>query len=162
MIETPRLLLRHFEEGDLEALASLLADPEVMRFSLGKQTLSQAQKTLQNFIKAPSEKCIVQFALVHKESGAFVGFCGIFKQEIDGFRFAELGYRLVRTFWGQGYAYEAAVAVKKHAEEKCGIHELYSIIEPENLRSIRLAENLGAKKWKETLYHGLKVHLYKY
>jgi RimJ/RimL family protein N-acetyltransferase len=55
----------------------------------------------------------------------------------------ELGWGLVRSAWGHGYAFEAAVAARDWIRAQ-GFERLISLVNPENTRSVRLAERLGA------------------
>ena len=83
------------------------------------------------------------WALEKQESGAFVGRVGLHYP--DGWPGRELGWALVRRFWGHGLAEESCRAVLRHAYETLGWSHLISLIHPDNDRSIRLAERLGAR-----------------
>jgi RimJ/RimL family protein N-acetyltransferase len=140
-LRTSRLLLRAFHAGDLDAYAAMNADPEVRQF-LGGRVLTQ-QETW-----AAMETALGQWALR--------GY-GFFSVEVGG-RFAgrvgvlhpadwpepELAWGLARPFWGQGLATEAAAAIRDWAFARFALPRLVSFIMPENTRSRRVAEKLGA------------------
>ncbi len=69
--------------------------------------------------------------------------------DIDGVAEFEIGYRLIRSVWGNGYATEAAIAVRDHAFTVLNLTRLVALIEPVNNRSIRVAEKLGMKYEKD-------------
>jgi RimJ/RimL family protein N-acetyltransferase len=79
---------------------------------------------------------------------------------IDGREEVELGYRLIRSRWGKGLATEAAIATVHYAFEVLKLPRLISIIEPENHRSIRVAEKCGLVSRKEAKFHGISVKIY--
>lgn len=101
------------------------------------------------------------YAVIHKEDHRIIGFVGLMNQTIDGEVHAELGYRLYRDSWGQGIASEAALAVGQYAFEQLGFDRIVSIIDPQNVRSLKVAERIGMVKWKETTFHGIYVHVYR-
>ena len=84
-----------------------------------------------------------------------IGDCGIILQEVEGERLYEIGYHLRRDFWGQGLATEAAVACRDWAFAHLKTDRLISLIRPENLPSLRVAERNGMTLWKEVNWRGL-------
>lgn len=91
-------------------------------------------------------------AVIERKSGLLIGSCGFFQQVILGKTEIELGYRLLKGHWGKGLATEACIAMKKHAFQEMGFTRLISIIENENVASIRVAQKTGLKLEKEMLY----------
>ena len=98
------------------------------------------------------------WAILFKETGDFVGDCGVTDQEVDGVIEPEIGWHVVRTRWRQGIATEAAVAHRDRAFADLGLERLISLIRPENVPSRRVAEKLGMTEEKETDRAGL-MHL---
>jgi len=85
IIETPRLMLRHFVESDLDALAALMANPDFMRFSSGIFTREQTANFLFDRIIAPARQGFPsQFGVVFREENRLIGYCGFFRQLVDG------------------------------------------------------------------------------
>ena len=81
--------------------------------------------------------------LVLKETGAFIGDCGITMQDWNGREVPEIGYHLRRDKWHQGYAAEAARACRDYAFTVLGFPEVYSIIRDTNFPSQRVALRSG-------------------
>ena len=144
--ETARLLLRHVDYNDLETFAALFADPEVMRFSLGRKSREETRRWI--------EGCLEDYrvdrwgyglwAVILKDTGRVIGFCDLTKfHDIDGQPEVEIGYRFVRSFWGKGYATETVIAVREYAFYRLGMRRLISLIEAENAASVHVAEKIG-------------------
>lgn len=162
-LETERLILREFTIDDLDAFAWLMADPEVMRFSLnGPMNKEQAREYLQRRIIAHySEHGYSLNAVVLKANNSLIGLIGLISQNIDGENKVELGYRLHPHYWGKGLATEACLVVCKHAFTELGMHELISIIDLKNTRSLEVAKRIGMQHWKNTSFHNFSVQIYK-
>ena len=160
--ETPRLILRKFNENDVEALLSFRGDPEVMRFSItGSETREDIQaKYLPGCLKRYSRDGLGQWAVVRKSDGMCVGECGICIQEVDGEREFEISYRIRRDCWGMGLATEAARACRDYGFKQVGLHRLISIIESDNAASIRVAEKMGMTLEKRASFHNISVLIY--
>ena len=160
--ETPRLILRKFNESDVEPLLSFLGDPEVMRFSIrGSVTREEIQtKYLPACLKRYFRDGLGQWAVVRKSDGRCVGECGICVQEVDGEREFEISYRMRRNCWGIGLATEAARACRDYGFQNVGLRRLISIIESENIASIRVAEKMGMTLEKRASFRGIPVLIY--
>ncbi len=164
--ETLRLQIRDYTPEDFEAFAILMADPEVMRFSVkGPLSREEAREHFQNRILDHYQA--YGFGLwalinkeINKEQQEIIGFTGLIAQEIDGEKKIELAYRILPKFWGRGLASEASEAVCKYAFTELKLKELISIIDPANARSLRLAERAGMHFLKKTQYHQLGVLIY--
>jgi RimJ/RimL family protein N-acetyltransferase len=77
-LETPRLILRDFQPEDLHQLAPILANPNVMKFSLtGVLSVSQVGAKIDNFISSYKEFGFGKWAVIFKESNKLIGYCGI-------------------------------------------------------------------------------------
>src|SRR5262249_26172267 len=114
--EAQRLFLRCFHVADLEAMAGVFGDPEVMRFGPGPQSRDWVQSWLRGCLE--DYYCKWGFglwAVVHKPDRRVIGYCGLTRfDDIDGQVEIELGYRLARADWARGLATEAA-AVRDYA-----------------------------------------------
>jgi len=161
--ETPRLILRKFNENDAEAIFSFQGDPEIMRFSVNGPATPEGIRTkyLPGCLTRYSRDGVGQWAVIRKSDGALIGECGICVHEVDGTREYEIGYRLRRDCWRQGLATEAARACRDYGFSKVGLSRLVSIIEAENAASIRVAKKIGMTFEKHVLFHQISALLYR-
>lgn len=162
LMETKRLVIRMFGKDDFEALAQILGDSEVMEYSLGgAMDRAEALDYFEKRFLGQYEYCGFGFwALIDRINGSLVGFAGLIIQEIDDKEEVELAYRIARRYWGQGLATEAAVAIRDYAFQELGLERLISIIEPRNVRSIRVAEKVGMRLAFQDTFHGFDVNIY--
>lgn len=145
IIETERLLLRLFEPGEGHLIYTLNEDPEVTRYTGDPvRDIEHANEVLEQVI-------LPQYALynhgrwaVHTKPGLeFIGWCGLkYRPERDEI---DLGYRFIKSAWGNGYATEAAYASIKYGFEKLGIRRIVGRAMPDNLASIKVLEKCGMK-----------------
>jgi len=142
---TERLVLRPFEESDLDAYAELLAFPEVRRSlrlpdGLGRREawLGMAQWRGQWELRGTG-----QFALEERATGRFVGRAGLHHPEQEDWPGVEVGWTLHPGVWGRGYATEAGTASLAYAFDVLGRAEVWSVILPDNHRSQAVATRLG-------------------
>ncbi|NJM19428.1 MAG: GNAT family N-acetyltransferase [Richelia sp. SM1_7_0] len=105
--------------------------------------------------------CYGKWAVIHRQSGRLIGYCGIALEEIEGNLENELGYRLDSEFWGQGLATQAANACLKYAFTKLNLDYILGIVEPENHASIRILAKIGMKFIKKSIWCGKVVCVYK-
>jgi RimJ/RimL family protein N-acetyltransferase len=145
ILETERLLLRHLERDDLESLFALYRDPEIRRyFPDGTLTRDETREELEWFLGGhPEDPELGLWATIHKESGEFIGRCGLLPWTIDHRPEVEVAYLLARAYWGQGLATEAARAIVGHAFERLDVARLVCLIDHANRASIRVAERIG-------------------
>src|SRR5262249_17964800 len=127
---------------DLEPLTAMHLDPEVCRF-IGLRTPEQTRNTLREWMAAYSSVGFSKWAVILRESGEFIGRCGMTVEEYDGISEPELGWTFARAHWGHGYATEAAAAVMKHWFEVLGFHRIMSLIDTRNVASERVATRIG-------------------
>jgi RimJ/RimL family protein N-acetyltransferase len=149
-LETKRLLLRKFQDSDLDDFAAICADPDVMRFaSITGNPLTRAQAW--NWIAMVLGHWELRgyglWAVELRGSGTVIGRIGIHYPE--GWPDLELGWMLGKSYWGQGYATEGATASLNYAFTKMNFIKVISLIHPDNVRSIRLAERIGEHFEKE-------------
>ncbi len=142
--QTDRLRLRGFTAADLDPYAAICADAEVMRHigSGGPVGREVAWRHLAIFLGAWALQGHGMWAVERLRDGAFIGRVGYL--DAPDWPGCELGWVLARDCWGQGYAYEAARAALDFGRREQGLGDLISLIRPDNARSIRLAERLGA------------------
>jgi ribosomal-protein-alanine N-acetyltransferase len=156
VLETERLILRPFAEDDLDAMATLFANRDFMRFSGSDNgyTREQAAAVLDKILAWQRQGLPSQFGVIWRETGALIGYCGFFHQELDGEQLIEIGYRLDPRFWNRGIATEAARAVREHAFRDLHLAHVVSFIHPDNHASRRVAEKNGMKLEKHSTFRG--------
>jgi RimJ/RimL family protein N-acetyltransferase len=155
-LETERLLLRRPTPDDAGVATEMLGDPEVMRFLGGRAVPSEyAGDVVAKWLRRWETNGFGPFIAVRRSDGRFVGRAGInlwdsrtwtwtTVAEAGQFAQPELGWALVRAEWGNGYATEAAGAVRQWARAERGVERLVSLISPDNVRSQGVARRLGA------------------
>ena len=155
-LTTERLFLRHFHILDGEAMLHVFGDAEVMRFGDGVQTREWVEDWLRTCLERYHQTWgFGPYAVVERSSQAVIGYCGLFYfPDVGGQPEIEIGYRLARSVWGQGYATEAACAVRDFAFNTLGIKRLIAMIDPSNRASVRVAEKIGMQYEKEVMFEG--------
>jgi ribosomal-protein-alanine N-acetyltransferase len=152
ILETKRLILRHLEPDDLDHLFALYADPEVRHyFPEGTLTLEETKEELEWFLNGhPKYPELGLWATIHKETGQFIGRCGLLPWTIDGRDEVEVAYLIDKTFWGQGLGTEAAQGVLDYGFETLNLSRLICLIDRENRASIKVATHIGMSFEKES------------
>jgi ribosomal-protein-alanine N-acetyltransferase len=144
-LETPRLILRPWRDSDRAPFAAMSADPEVMAHLLAIVSPEAADNWInrQQAYLATHGFCL--WALESKESGEFIGATGLLRigYEAHFSPAVEVGWRLARPFWGQGYAPEAAGAAVRFGFEQLGLQQIVANTVPANRNSRRVMEKLG-------------------
>lgn len=160
-IATSRLILRYFTLEDTDALATILSDREVMQYSIGGvKTRSQTQEFINWVISHYQKHGFGLYAVTERETGRLIGYCGLLVWYFEEVIEIEIGYRLGTKYWGKGLATEAAMAVRNYAWDRLKINRLICLIQPENKRSLRVAQKLGMEFEKSLMLYGLRVGVY--
>jgi RimJ/RimL family protein N-acetyltransferase len=147
IVSTQRLILREFMLTDAADLFALNADPEVMRYTGDKPfaTLAEAEALIKGY-QCYRTDGYGRWTVVRSDDGAVLGWCGSRMQasgEVD------LGYRLHRMFWGQGYATEAGIVCVRIGFEQFNLPRIIGRVARANMGSIRVLEKCGLHYWKE-------------
>ena len=140
VIETGRLLLRRVTAADLDELIAIHADPDIERF-MGTFDRDSATDWLDRVNQCWHAYGYGRVAITDRATGRLLGRTGL--QYFEQFAETELGWTLRRDAWGCGYATEAARACADWAFGEFEIPYLTSLIEPDNERSMKIAERLG-------------------
>jgi RimJ/RimL family protein N-acetyltransferase len=163
ILETKRLLLRQFHLLDGEAMERIFSDPEVMQYGPGVQTQEWVHDWLRGCLENYQKLGFGPWAAVEKVSRQVVGYSGLFHfPDIAGQPEVEIGYRLARPFWNQGFATEAVTAIRDYAFNILCLHRLIALIDPQNAASIRVVEKAGMRYEREVMLEGYTYpyHLY--
>ena len=148
ILETPRLILRRHVSGDADALEAVLGDPVANEFFPSALDRRGVEDWIAGHIARYRRDGFGKWAIILKSTGEIVGSCGCVVQEVEGRNEIEVGYNVRRDLWGNGYATEAARACTEYAFRELGAVRVISMIRPENVRSIRVAEKNGMVREK--------------
>jgi RimJ/RimL family protein N-acetyltransferase len=160
VLETPRLRLRRPSESDTDSLAGMFADARYMRF-LGDGTTADRGAAWRAIAGALGHWVLRGygfFSIEEKAGIPFVGWTGLLHPE--GWPGIEIAWGIAPSFWGRGYATEAAGIVLDYAFAKLQMPRLVSIIHPENAASIRVACKIGERFERSIEFQGKRVQLY--
>lgn len=162
LFETARLVARTLSHQDVPVLTAMLSDPEVMRFSVrGVCDEEATHKFVDWCLGCYASHGIGPWALCEKKSGDFIGFCGVGPELVGAVEEINLGYRLARKFWHQGFATEAAKGVLRYAFEQKQCKSVIVIIEPAHAASVRVTEKVGFEVYTNQMFHGRSVRVYR-
>lgn len=163
VIETSRLRFRPLVADDVDALATMFADPEVMRFigACGVLTRDHAQHSIERQQTEYRERGFGEWATIDRETDDMIGLCGLIRwPDIDGVEELEVAYLLAREAWGRGLGTEAVTTIRDHAIDHLGRTRLVSCIYPDNHASIRVATKVGMAFEKTLTYGEAPMSLY--
>ena len=151
ILETKRLLLRHQALADLDDLWELYCDPEITKYIPdAPRSGDEAKEELEWFMNGhPKHPELGLWATIHKETGKFIGRCGLLPWTIDGQNEVEVAYTIAQQYWGQGLATEAAQAILEYGFSKLNLSRLICLIDADNIASKRVAEKIGMTFEKE-------------
>jgi len=143
-LETDRLIMRDWRLEDLDGVFEMQSDEEWARYMGGPiLTKSEAWRTLTMFAGHRLFRGYTNWVLEEKETGAYVGRVGPWFPE--GWPDVEIGWSVLRSRWGRGYALEAARAAARWVHDELHLDHVIHLIDPENRKSERVAEKLGGE-----------------
>ena len=151
ILETERLIFRHFLPDDLDSLYVLYSDREVRQYlTEGTLTYEETKEELEWFLDGhPQHPQLGLWATIYKATNQFIGRCGLLPWTIDQRPEVEVAYMLAKAYWGQGLGTEAAQAILNYGLEKLHLPRLICLIDRENQASIRVAQKIGMTFEKE-------------
>lgn len=161
IIETPRLILREIlPETDAAGFFELNNDPEVLRYTgdLPFESVEAARVFLENY---PQYRLhgYGRWSTLLKTTGEFLGWCGLrFSEELGG---ADVGFRLHRRHWGQGYASEAARSSVIYGFEHLKLNTIWGKAAKANVASVRVLEKIGLCFFGDTMLDDMPAALFK-
>jgi len=158
-LETKRLILRPMLATDIDALLLIFTDPKVMAaFNHPPFTRAQMERWLKRNLDHQDEFDYGLFSIILKETGELIGDCGL--EQMEDLGAAELGYDFRSDFWNQGYASEAALAVRDYAFDVLRLPQLISLIRVGNLASKHVAEKVGMQLIEEFIRYDVRYWKY--
>jgi ribosomal-protein-alanine N-acetyltransferase len=163
VIETSRLTLRLMNENDLDDMLKIFTDKNVLK-SFGLQSFSREQmkKWVDRNLNHQDKYGYGLFSVILKSNQELIGDCGLEHTEFEGKPCVEIGYDFLSKYWNQGYATEAAKAVRDYAIEALNIDSksICSFIRKNNKASHRVSEKIGMRKVKEYKAYDIDYCLY--
>lgn len=164
--ETDRFILREILPTDVEGLFELDSDPEVHRY-LGNKPVTDKEQIADviKFIrKQYTENGIGRWAIINKETNAFIGWTGLkFVTDLVNHHrnYYDLGYRLIRKYWGQGIATETARVSLDYAFSVLKVEEVFAAANCENIASNTILQKIGLNLIETFYYENIQCNWYK-
>ena len=149
ILETERLILREYTMNDFDDLYEILSDAETMKHYPAPYDEKGTRRWLNWSLENYQTYGFGLWAVELKETNRFIGDCGITMQNIDGKMLPEIGYHIHKSLWRQGYAKEAASAVRDWLFRNTDFESVYSYMTHTNVASYSTAASIGMKKIKE-------------
>lgn len=166
LIETERLKLRELLPTYVDGMFELDSDPEVHRY-LGNEPVSDKKKIIEiiEFVRQQyNDNGIGRWAIIDKKTNEFIGWSGLkFVTELtNGHQnYYDLGYRLIRRYWGKGIATETAVASLDYAFNQLNTVEVYASASCDNVASNKILQKVGLKLMETYFDEGVECNWYK-
>lgn len=154
-LKTKRLILRQWHDEDLIPFAALNADSKVMEYypnTLSESESNAMAKTIKELIE---KKGWGLWAVEVQETKEFIGFVGLHEPSynLSVTPCVEIGWRLASSYWGKGYASEAASIVLEFAFSDLKLKEVYSFTSVINKKSEAVMMRLGMKNGHQNFEH---------
>lgn len=148
LFTSERLGFRNWQDSDLDAFATMNADVDVMEFFPKILSRESSKKLMQRFSQHFEEKGYTYFAVNILETSECIGFIGLAYQTYEApfTPCVDIGWRLVKPYWGNGYATEGAKRCLKYGFETLYLEKIYAVATAINLPSIRVMEKIGMEK----------------
>jgi [ribosomal protein S5]-alanine N-acetyltransferase len=159
ILETPRLYLREMTPEDAEVAYLLNLDSEVLRYTGDDpfESIEEAKTFLENYASYRTYG-FGRWGVILKETDEYLGWCGLkYTPELDEF---DIGYRLMKKFWGKGYATEAAEACLELGFTQFELKLIVGRAMPANLASVRVLEKIGLTYHENRMEDGVEEVVY--
>jgi len=162
VLNTRRLVLRHFTPEDIEPLYALYRDAEMRKhYPDGTRTREETKDELEWFLHGhPRHPEMGLWATVERSTGEFLGRCGLLPWHIEGVDEVELAFMIKKERWREGLATEAAQGIIEHAHSVLGLRRLVCLVMPGNVASAGVARKLGMSFEREFSDESGPCHLY--
>jgi ribosomal-protein-alanine N-acetyltransferase len=160
MLETERLFHRKFTLGDLDKLIELRSDDEVIKYLGGRrlQNPEGIEKRLHFYLDCYEKYNFGMCAIVWKPTGEMIGWSGL--QPLEKTGETEVGYGMIKEFWGRGIGFETARGWLGYGFEKANLEKIVAVAAPENTASWRIMEKLGMRREKLETHYGMPCVFY--
>jgi len=164
--ETRRTILREIIFEDVDQFFEMDSDPEVHKY-LGTRPAKNKEEIVQTIAYVRQQYIdngIGRWAIVDKSNHQFIGWTGLkLVKDVMNNRtnYYDLGYRLIRKYWGQGYATETAFPAIQYGFDKLNLNEIIATVNCENIASNKVAEKLGFTMCETFYFREIKHNWYK-
>lgn len=150
LFKSNRLGFRNWLASDIEKLAAINRDKEVMAFFPSIRTLQETKNFINRMQQQFSEKGYCYFAIDILEDDTLIGFIGLSEQNYDAdfTPCIDIGWRLAKTAWNKGYASEGAKRCLEYGLKQLQIDKIYSIAPVINTKSEQVMRKIGMRKVK--------------
>ena len=147
-IETDRLILRQWQATDCEPYIKMNLDKDVMEYFPSILSSEQSLLHINKMTEKIDQHGYGLFAVERKDTQSFIGFTGFSRPNFNAFftPCVEIGWRMAKELWNQGFATEAANACLLFGFEKFKFEEIYSFTSIHNLNSERVMKKIGMKQ----------------
>jgi RimJ/RimL family protein N-acetyltransferase len=171
MLETERLVLRNWRESDVDHYLVLAGDVGYHCFSRPGRFMvhdaKEARAKVRERMLLFDRRKLGKFPIFLKgnglkETGKFIGTCGIEPFRLDGQPEVELGYPLCLEFWGKGYAREAAAAMLNYGFDDLKLAKIMAFVLPQNKASVKILDKLGFRYLRDFTHADLCHRLYEF
>jgi RimJ/RimL family protein N-acetyltransferase len=151
LFTSPRLGFRTWSVQDIVPMSLINADPEVMAFFPAVSSEEQTREFVERMQRQFDERGYCYYAVDRLDTGDFIGFIGLSLQtfEADFTPCVDIGWRLRRSAWGQGFATEGARRCLEYAFEDLDLICIYAVAPKINSRSEHIMKAIGMEKLKE-------------
>jgi RimJ/RimL family protein N-acetyltransferase len=140
---TARLAFREMTPADAPLLERLIGDPEVMWVYPAPYDADGIRRWIDWNHRLYRERGFGLWLLHGRDTGEFVGECGLTPQDVEGTEEIEVGYHVLKSLWGQGFATEAVTACRDQARDVLRLPRVVALIDPRNTASQRVATRAG-------------------
>jgi len=160
MLETKRLIHRRFSTRDLDKLIEMRVDSDVMRYLGGSkmQNPESLKNRLNFYISCYQDRGLGMHAMLWKNTHEMIGWSGL--QPLENSNEIEVGYGMIKDFWGKGIASEAALMWLKYGFDEVGLERIVSVADEKNVASWKIMEKLGMKYVKNENHYGMDCVYY--
>ena len=160
VLETRRLVLAELSMSDLDFVASMGADPYVMRYYPKTYSREETAEAIRYQLRRYASDGVGAWLAREKASGRPIGRIGVMRRPVKGVVEHELAWMVHRPYQRCGYASEGAAACRNYALSTLGVTRVVALVRPENLPSRGVAEKLGMKVVDHTLHAGFEHLVY--
>ncbi|RIA08329.1 RimJ/RimL family protein N-acetyltransferase [Flavobacteriaceae bacterium MAR_2010_72] len=163
-IETERIILRQILPTDIDGMFELDSDPDVHRYLGNKSftTKKESEININDIIDQYAKFDIGRWAMIHKQTHEFMGWSGLkyYTKPMNGHvNFYDIGYRIIKRFWGHGYATESAKAALNYGFNTMNLKTIYGITHQGNIASHQVLLKIGLNYIEDFYDEDLKMKL---